>query len=103
MALPSITVVCMPLDDRWTCQVTVAEGSSSTEHRVIVHRADLDRLAPGSPEPEPLIRASFEFLLERESKESILRSFELTEITGYFPEFERAVQQLLPSVGEEPR
>ena len=54
----------MPLDDRWTCQVTVAEGSSSTEHRVIVHRADLDRLAPGSPEPEPLIRATVDLMLQ---------------------------------------
>jgi len=32
-----------------------------------------------------------EFLLERESKESILRAFALPEIVRYFAEFEREI------------
>jgi hypothetical protein len=31
----------------------------------------------------------FQFLLEREPKESILRRFDVTVISRYFPEFER--------------
>lgn len=34
-----------------------------------------------------VIRKSFEFLLKRESKESILSKFNIEEIINYFPEF----------------
>jgi hypothetical protein len=34
-----------------------------------------------------LVRESFVFLLEREPVESILRSFDLSVIEGYFPEY----------------
>ena len=34
---------------------------------------------------------SFRFLLEREPKESILRSFDLTVISRYFSEYEREI------------
>lgn len=36
-----------------------------------------------------IIKQSFEFLLERESNESILRSFDLEEIENYFPEYNK--------------
>ncbi|MFP4384841.1 MAG: hypothetical protein ACLFST_05240 [Spirochaetia bacterium] len=38
-----------------------------------------------------LIKKSFEFLLKRESKESILSSFDLPTIQRYFPEYERTI------------
>ena len=37
------------------------------------------------------MRDCFAFLLEREPKESILRSFDVSVIGGYFPEFEREI------------
>jgi hypothetical protein len=46
----------------------------------------------GEVEPERLIRASFEFLLEREPKESILARFELPVIERYFPEYPRVIR-----------
>ena len=42
----------------------------------------------GKIEPDELVRKSFEFLLAREPKESILRSFNLKIISNYFPEYE---------------
>ena len=45
--------------------------------------------------PEDLVRASFEFLLERERKESILRQFELPMISRYFPDFEDTIKRRL--------
>ena len=45
--------------------------------------------------PERLVSASFRFLLEREPKESILRSFDLMVISHYFPEYEREIQKRL--------
>ena len=66
--------------------VTVTDGSSSTSHEVTVWPSDIERYAPEST-PEDLLHAAFEFLLEREPKESILRKFELPVIERYFPEF----------------
>jgi hypothetical protein len=67
-------------------RVTVKEGASRTVHEVTARLDDVRRYG-GDVAPERLIEHSFEFLLEREPKESILRSFELTVIERYFPEY----------------
>lgn len=72
-------------------RVSVEDGSR-TEHVVTVTKADLERYAPGAT-PERLLEASFEFLLEREPKESILRRFELPVIARYFPEYLQVVRR----------
>jgi len=41
------------------------------------------------------VRRSFEFLLERESKDSILARFDLSVISRYFPEYEREIKRRL--------
>jgi hypothetical protein len=71
-----------------TFSVNVVEGDSSTAHHVTVEPADLARLGAGYASPEDFVRACFDFLLAREPKESILRSFDVTVISRYFPEFE---------------
>lgn len=47
----------------------------------------LDELDLGEIEPEEVVRASFEFLLEREPATSILPEFSLDQIGRYFPEY----------------
>ena len=42
---------------------------------------------------EELIKKSFKFLLERESKESIFPRFNLRIIKQYFPEFEEEMRK----------
>ena len=76
-------------------QVTVKEGLGKTRHRVTLRQADYERLSGGRADPETLVTKSFHFLLEREPKESILRSFDLTIISRYFPEYEREIAQRL--------
>lgn len=71
-------------------QVTVSEGGSTSRHKVTVPQADLERLGGGAS-AERLLEASFEFLLEREPKESILPSFEISVIGKYFPEYSREI------------
>jgi hypothetical protein len=66
--------------------VEVTEGPSRSTHHVTVRTDDLKRLGGGST-AERLIAASFRFLLERETKESILSEFDLSVIGRYFPEF----------------
>jgi hypothetical protein len=79
-------------DDGWSCSVVLREhGLDVSTHRVHVGPDDLARLARGAPAPAGLVKESFEFLLEREPPQSILRSFGLMEIGRYFPEFEAEI------------
>jgi hypothetical protein len=82
-------------DDGYELQVTVKERGSETRHRVTLRESDYQRLAGGKASPEELVAESFRFLLEREPKESILRSFDLTVIGRYFPEYERVIRNRL--------
>ncbi len=52
-----------------------------------LRKADYEQIAGGKAGPEALVTESFRFLLEREPKESILGSFDLTLIGRYFPEY----------------
>ena len=81
------------LADTMRFSVRVREGRSSTEHDVTVARHDLDRLGSSYASSEEFLRACFEFLLDREPKESILSSFDVSVIGGYFPEFERVISR----------
>ncbi|OFW02623.1 MAG: hypothetical protein A3I61_10935 [Acidobacteria bacterium RIFCSPLOWO2_02_FULL_68_18] len=74
--------------------VTVEEGGGSTTHEVNVWPSDVERYAPDAS-PEALLRASFEFLLARESKDSILPRFELPVIERYFPEYPRVIPSMV--------
>jgi hypothetical protein len=84
------TVDVEQLVSRFRVRVTDDDGSS-TEHDVTLSRADHERVGSGYPRPEAFIQACFEFLLEREPKASILRSFDISQIATYFPEFEREI------------
>jgi hypothetical protein len=90
--MTTIDVDCEKAGGGWSCSVRVIDEQSSSEHQVAVSGGDLDRLDPGAADPTDLVRRSFEFLLHREPKESILRSFDLPVIGGYFPEYERRIR-----------
>jgi len=79
----------------WVFEVVVSERGSETVHTVTLSKADYERLTEGKAPPESLIERSFEFLLQREPKESILRRFDLTKIGFYFPEYEREIRRRL--------
>jgi len=93
-----LEISCVTGANGWLCQVTVRDhGSvrghgSESRHSVTLTRTDFQRLAHSGESPESLVRRSFEFLLEREPKESILPSFELPVIGRYFPEFESEIR-----------
>lgn len=88
-----IEVECTAVDEGWLACVTVTDHGTSREYEVAVSTAELDRFAPGSGEPCSLVSRSFEFLLAREPKESILRSFGLALIGRYYPEFESEIRR----------
>lgn len=79
-------------------EVVVREGAGETRHRVTMSRDLCSRLTGGQFTPEQYIEGSFRFLLDREPKESILRSFDVAVISRYFPEYERELPDYLLSL-----
>jgi hypothetical protein len=75
--------------DSLVFEVIVREEKGETRHHVTMSREMCERLTAGEHTPERCLEATFRFLLDREPKESILRRFDLTAISRYFPEFER--------------
>jgi hypothetical protein len=76
-------------------EVIVRVGNGETRHHVTMARATCERLTMGTHSPDRCIEAAFQFLLDREPKESILRRFDIAMISRYFPEFERELPRYL--------
>jgi hypothetical protein len=89
----SVGVACV--GDRlrgWRCEVRVdATSGGPSDHEVTVAPGELARFDPGAHDPQRLVEASFAFLLEREPPSSILRSFDLSVIERFFPEYPREI------------
>ena len=79
-------------------QVRVVEGAGESSHRVTLKPEYLTRLTAGKIESQELVRRAFEFLLEREPKESILSRFDLQDIQRYFLDFEREIERRLSKI-----
>ncbi len=77
--------------------VRIREDGSESVHDVTLSASDFGRLGVPYRSPEEFVRACFEFLLERESKEQILSSFDVSVIATYFPEFEDRISGPGPS------
>ncbi|MGC1954210.1 MAG: hypothetical protein WA970_16880 [Gammaproteobacteria bacterium] len=86
-------------DDPMGFSITVREGNGQTQHEVTMGRATYQKLTNGNVSPTACIEAAFNFLLEREPKESILSRFDITTIATYFPSFERDFPRYM--VGKE--
>ena len=73
-------------------QVTV-NAKNPTSHNVTLTDDTYQNLTNGKVNKKKLIEFSFKFLLEREPNTSILSSFELSVISGYFPEYMKTVEE----------
>jgi hypothetical protein len=72
-------------------RVTVTDERGSSIHAVKVSTGQASQLGGGAS-AQDLVEESFRFLLERESKESILRDFDLSVIADYFPEYPQEIR-----------
>ena len=86
-------ITVTPIDD--TTFEVVVETNATTRHKVTVKPSYREKLTGNRVAAEVLVEKSFEFLLERESNTSILRSFDLPVIGRYFPEYERVIKEML--------
>lgn len=80
--------------DGWVFLVTVVEDDKKTEHVVSLTKDMFDRLNFNRA-PKEVVEISFNFLLKKEKKEDILKSFDLSKITEYFPNFEKYLRNKL--------
>ena len=71
-----------------TFHVTVS-GGSTTKHEVSVGPAYAQKLSSGKIQTAELVKV----LLERESNNSMLRRFDLSMISRYFPEYESTISK----------
>ena len=77
---------------KYTFEVELKDKSDSTAHKVILDKEHYKSLGTETS-PTDIIRKSFEFLLKREPKESILAEFDIRLISNYFSEFDSESSQ----------
>lgn len=61
---------------------------------VALKKQDHKRLAPEKT-PEQLVEGSFRFLLDREPVSAIMKEFDISVISQYFPEYEQEISQYI--------
>jgi hypothetical protein len=85
--MASIEVVAADDAGRLFTVTIAADDGSASSHTLGVSDTDWERFGGGFDARADLVEASLRFLLEREPKEAILRSFDLGDIARYFPEY----------------
>ena len=79
-------------------EVRVTENGSQLDFHVTLSDALYQNLSGGLYSKTDCIKAAFRFLLDREPKESILRRFDLSVISNYFPEFQNRISDYLQGI-----
>ena len=99
--MSDIDVRCQVIVDGWSCQVRVSDEDGSSVYDVSI--GEPGSLPPSvHPHPGPtdiegLVRETFAFLLERESRTSILPRFDLNDVSRYFPEYPSEIGKRITS------
>jgi hypothetical protein len=76
----------------WHFLVVIGGSTDPSHYYVTVEENYWRTLTHEEASPQELVRRSFEFLLEREPRESILTQFNLSAINEYFPEYETTMR-----------
>ena len=82
-------------------EVVVREAGGESRHRVTVSPEDAARFSRLGADPARAVEAAMTFLLDREPKELILGSFDISVIRRYFPGFDKAFPTYLARPGGE--
>lgn len=78
-------------DEAWVFSVS----DDTRTWTVTVPRVAWQKLTEERETPAELVRASFAFLLDRESPASILSTFSITDIITYFPDYPEKINTYL--------
>jgi hypothetical protein len=82
--------------------VIVRDARGESRHKVTIQTDEAERWAKLGAEPGCCVEAVMRFLLDRESKESILTAFDMHGVRRYFPEFDAAFPGYLARLDGEP-
>jgi hypothetical protein len=81
--------------NHWAYQVTVSDDGQRHQYQVTLGWSDYDLWSHGRLAPEKVVRAVFEFLLQREPASSILPRFDCSVVRRYFPEVDQELPRLI--------
>jgi hypothetical protein len=101
MSEPSISVIPQP-DGELVFDVIVRDARGESRHQVTISDGEAQRWAKLGAAPPRCVEAVMRFLLDRESKESILSAFDTNVVRRYFPRFDDAFSSYLARLGDEP-
>lgn len=94
--MTEIDVRCDVVIDGWRCRVRVSDEDGTSEYDVSIGKPGpfLPSILPypGFGDMDRLVRETFAFLLEREPRTSILRAFDLSEVSRYYPDYPPAIR-----------
>ena len=74
---------------QWSYAVRVFDDGRTHAYDVTLSWSDYDLWSHGRVAPSQVVRAAFEFLLEREPASAILSRFDCSLIRRYFPEVDK--------------
>ncbi|MBI1337710.1 MAG: hypothetical protein GC164_12215 [Phycisphaera sp.] len=81
-------------ENHWHYDVRVTENERAYDYSVTLSWRDYDLWSHGRLAPERVVRAAFEFLLDKEPASSILPKFDCSLIRRYFPEVDRELPHM---------
>lgn len=82
-------------EDGWTYLVELGHGEGLIEYLVDVDREYWTRLINRRVEPEKLVEITFKFLLDHQAKETIIKRFNLSDVSGQYPNYENEIKRLI--------
>jgi hypothetical protein len=101
MSAPSVSVTPRP-GGGLGFDVIVRDARGESRHHVTIQADEAESWAKIGAEPARGVEAVMRFLLDRESKESILSGFDTHVVRRYFPEFDDAFPGYLDRLRGEP-
>jgi len=105
-AVPTIEIDEFEAIGGYRFAVSIRDVAGMSRHDVTMSAETFAALRGNGCQPGDVIDAAFRFLLDRESKDSILTRFDVNVIGRYFPDFERALPGYLakkPAISRHPR
>jgi len=82
-------------DNRWHYEVQVDDGGRQHSYEVTLSWSDYDLWCKGRVAPEKVVKAAFEFLLEREPASAILSRFDCSVMRRYFSEVDSVLPKMI--------
>ena len=83
------------IDNGWLYRVKLDDNGREYNYSVTLSQSDYKKWSDSQVSPKNVIKAAFDFLLEREPASSILSEFDCAVIRRYFPEVDRELPKKL--------